>query len=622
MPLYLGDEKISRVTISYDGSGATSGTDTSDATLTTGAQMLSPYTAYSNGKKYTGTIATVDAPTPSVSVSDAGLITASVSNPKGYQSSATSTSATKQLTTQGAKIITPSDASQTAVDSGVYTTGAVTVSAVPTETKTVTLNGTYNPTTGKYFSSVTVNVPAETFNTQTKTVTPTESTQTVSPDNGYDGLSTVTVNPISSTYVGSAVPTKGATTITPNSNSQTAISSDTYATGDVIVSAVPTETKSITANGTYTPSDGKYFSSVSVSVVGDTFDTQEKTVTPTESEQIIGPDAGYDGLSSVTVGAISSTYIGSGITRKSAETYAPTESEQTINAGQYLDGVQTISAIPSTYVGSGVTRKGAATITPSESTQTIAANQYLTGVQTISAIPSDYVGSDVTRKSAATITPTESEQVISSGQYLEGTQTISAIPSNYVGSGVTTKGATTITPSTSAQTAVSAGTYATGNITVSAMPNGALSELTINESTGLVTSGVTTSGYISNSATKTLQLNTKSAATITPTTTDQTVSAGQYLVGAQTIQGDVNLIPANIASGVSIFGVTGTYQGGGGTDTSDATATEADIVNGKTAYINGGKVTGTLVVQNYYTGTTTPESTTGEDGDLYFKVVR
>ena len=581
MPLYLGNEKISRVTILYDGSGATSGTDTSDATLTTGAQMLSPYTAYSNGKKYTGTIATVDAPTPSVSVSDAGLITASVSNPKGYQSSVTNTSVTKQLTTQGAKTITPSDASQTAVDSGVYTTGVVTVNAVPTETKSVTSNGTYNPTSGKYFSSVTVNVPAEEFNTQAKTVTPTESTQTVSPDNGYDGLSTVTVNPISSTYVGSAVPTKGATTITPNSNSQTAISFGTYATGDVIVSAVPTETKSITANGTYTPSDGKYFSSVSVSVVGDTFDTQEKTITPTESEQVIGPDAGYDGLSSVTVGAISSTYVGSGVTRKSA-----------------------------------------ATITPSESVQTIAANQYLTGVQTISAIPSDYVGSDVTRKSAATITPTESEQVISSGQYLEGAQTISAIPSNYIGSGVTTKGATTITPSTSTQTAITAGTYATGNITVSAMPNGALSELTINESTGLVTSGVTTSGYISNSATKTLQLNTKSAATITPTTTDQTVSAGQYLVGAQTIQGDVNLIPANIASGVSIFGVTGTYQGGGGTDTSDATATEADIVNGKTAYVNGTKLTGTLVVQNYYTGTTTPESTTGEDGDLYFKVVR
>ena len=650
MPLYLGNEKISRVTILYDGSGATSGTDTSDATLTTGAQMLSPYTAYSNGKKYTGTIATVDAPTPSVSVSDAGLITASVSNPKGYQSSATNTSVTKQLTTQGAKTITPSDASQTAVDSGVYTTGVVTVNAVPTETKSVTSNGTYNPTSGKYFSSVTVNVPAEEFNTQTKTVTPTESTQTVSPDNGYDGLSTVTVNPISSTYVGSAVPTKGATTITPNFNSQTAISSGTYATGDVIVSAVPTETKSITANGTYTPSNGKYFSSVSVSVVGDTFDTQEKSVTPTESEQVIGPDAGYDGLSSVTVGAISSTYVGSGVTRKSAATITPSESVQTIAANQYLTGVQTISAIPSDYVGSDVTRKSAATITPTESEQVISSGQYLEGTQTISAIPSNYVGSGVTTKGTTTIMPSTSEQTaVSAGTYVTGDVKVAAMTngelnaptvnasglvmasvatSGYLSDTATktlqlnTKGATTITPSTSAQTAIASGTYATGDITVSAMPTGALSTPTINESTGLVTAGVSSSGYLDTSKISTSQLTTKTAETFTPTTTNQTINAGQYLTGVQTIQGDVNLIPENIASGVSIFGVTGTHQGGSGTDTSDATATEADIVNGKTAYINGGKVTGTLVVQNYYTGSATPESTTGEDGDLYFKVVR
>ena len=650
MPLYLGNEKISRVTILYDGSGATSGTDTSDATLTTGAQMLSPYTAYSNGKKYTGTIATVDAPTPSVSVSDAGLITASVSNPKGYQSSATNTSVTKQLTTQGAKTITPSDASQTAVDSGVYTTGVVTVNAVPTETKSVTSNGTYNPTSGKYFSSVTVNVPAEEFNTQTKTVTPTESTQTVSPDNGYDGLSTVTVNPISSTYVGSAVPTKGATTITPNFNSQTAISSGTYATGDVIVSAVPAETESITANGTHTPSNGKYFSSVSVSVVGDTFDTQEKSVTPTESEQVIGPDAGYDGLSSVTVGAISSTYVGSGVTRKSAATITPSESVQTIAANQYLTGVQTISAIPSDYVGSDVTRKSAATITPTESEQVISSGQYLEGTQTISAIPSNYVGSGVTTKGTTTIMPSTSEQTaVSAGTYVTGDVKVAAMTngelnaptvnasglvmasvatSGYLSDTATktlqlnTKGATTITPSTSAQTAIASGTYATGDITVSAMPTGALSTPTINESTGLVTAGVSSSGYLDTSKISTSQLTTKTAETFTPTTTNQTINAGQYLTGVQTIQGDVNLIPENIASGVSIFGVTGTHQGGSGTDTSDATATEADIVNGKTAYINGGKVTGTLVVQNYYTGSATPESTTGEDGDLYFKVVR
>lgn len=57
---------------------------------------------------------------------------------------------------------------------------------------------------------------------------------------------------------------------------------------------------------------------------------------------------------------------------------------------------------------------------------------------------------------------------------------------------------------------------------------------------------------------------TKAAATITPGTTDQTISANTYLTGAQTVKGDANLIASNIKSGVSIFGVTGTASGGGG----------------------------------------------------------
>lgn len=81
----------------------------------------------------------------------------------------------------------------------------------------------------------------------------------------------------------------------------------------------------------------------------------------------------------------------------------------------------------------------------------------------------------------------------------------------------------------------------------------------------------------------------KEAATITPGATDQTIESGQYLAGVQTIQGDSNLIANNIASGVSIFGVVGTHSG---IDTSSATATSADILNGKTAYVNGKKITG------------------------------
>lgn len=56
-------------------------------------------------------------------------------------------------------------------------------------------------------------------------------------------------------------------------------------------------------------------------------------------------------------------------------------------------------------------------------------------------------------------------------------------------------------------------------------------------------------------------ITAKSAATITPTTTAQTISAGQYLTGAQTIAGDANLLAQNVKKNVPIFGVTGTYDG-------------------------------------------------------------
>lgn len=51
------------------------------------------------------------------------------------------------------------------------------------------------------------------------------------------------------------------------------------------------------------------------------------------------------------------------------------------------------------------------------------------------------------------------------------------------------------------------------------------------------------------------------AKTYTPGTSNQTIAAGQYLSGAQTIKGDSNLKAANIKKGVSIFGITGTFEG-------------------------------------------------------------
>lgn len=53
----------------------------------------------------------------------------------------------------------------------------------------------------------------------------------------------------------------------------------------------------------------------------------------------------------------------------------------------------------------------------------------------------------------------------------------------------------------------------------------------------------------------------QSAQEWTPTIKDQSLPAGTYCTGKQTFKGDANLVAANIKSGVSIFGVTGSYSG-------------------------------------------------------------
>lgn len=102
--------------------------------------------------------ATLALNTPSIN-SSTGVVTASATlSQSGWVGSAPS-SKTLNLTTQAAATINPTTSEQTAVAAGRYTTGAVKIGAIQTETKTASANGDVTPTSGKYLTKVTVAIP-------------------------------------------------------------------------------------------------------------------------------------------------------------------------------------------------------------------------------------------------------------------------------------------------------------------------------------------------------------------------------------------------------------------------------------------------------------------------------
>lgn len=142
-------------------------------------------------------------------------------------------------------------------------------------------------------------------------------------------------------------------------------------------------------NETATGADGE---PVTGAYVPPTFTTQEKSVSPTESEQVVTPDSGKDGLSKVTVGAISGTYVGSAVEQNDSTDLTVSGATVTVPAGHYATQA-------TKSVASGSAKTPATTITANP---TITVNT-TTGVIT------------ATTSASKSVTPTVSAGYVSSG---------------------------------------------------------------------------------------------------------------------------------------------------------------------------------------------------------------
>ena len=426
---------------------------------------------------------------------------------------------------------------------------------------------------------------------QTKSVSPSESSQNVTPDAGYDGLSKVTVG------------------------------------------AIQTESKTVTSNGTVTPSSGKYLKQVTVNVPSSGIDTSDATAT---AEKILKGATAYVKGKKVT-GTIAYFPKGSTISHSYMTSGAENVSVATIQSKKYLDIesptiVNPVAFLENSTVSCGTLLSNLGDATAADVAQgktfTSASGLKVTGTHICSG------GIDT---SDATATPDDMREGTTA--YVNGEKVTGTIP---LWNGINWDTPTviwdsenkklTLRGSLNARRMIKKDSISTMHCSGEKLGDATTADVakgkTFTSASGLKVTGthICSGGIDTSDATATASdilsgktayvngskvtgsISSKAAATYTPGTEDQTIVSGQYLSGVQTIKGDANLVAGNIKSGVSIFGVAGSFEGSGGGGGSGDNNCEAYHITSESAKLNF-KTTGTVKVWGYgykssgYTGT-------------------
>lgn len=583
--------------------------------------------------------------------SDLTVSGATVTAPAGYYNAAASKSvasgtqgtptATKGTVSSNSISITPSCTDTTGYITGTTKTGtAVTVTAgeLVSGTKTITTNGTVDVTNYKNasvsvptgeaktsdditVSGATVTVPAGLYSE--------EASKTVASGSATTPATTITANPsLSTTYTsgsGYKMSVSTSQNVTPNVSAgyvssgtagKITVSGSAYvaqstATGGQTLPSGGSETASAgygkvaKIGAGYYPSDryigsGVSAGSVSASATGSaTISSETFTYNSTNGNFDVAGSASISGTATATVtaGYVSGNKTGSTTGTATLKTTVPKIVGSTAISGTTTTtpaiSRTTTTATGATNVGSGT----ASTTAPSSgyfvSVQSAQNTGTLTATPSVSAAGYGNSSNHGIGSKTATVGANASAVTyvtVPGGSVAVNTPTIDTTTGVVTGSAsvtagyvtgtpssktlsLTTQAAKTVTPTESSQTAVAKNVYTTGAVTV----------------------GAISSTYIGSGVTK------KAATTYNTSTSDQTISSGQYLNGAQTIKAVTtsNISAANIKTGVVIkvgdANSAGRIANVTGTFTSDANATAAQILSGKTAYVNGSKLTGSYV---------------------------